>query len=222
MFKKESEMIPVLRRQLSEKYRTNYCINEFDSGNGIADLVFAQGVDFNAQNQRILNYELIYLMIKHLNRKNRLVERKKFFENSTSSRKHILNLLSSLIELGIIEKTDDGNFIVRSKYSPPVKKIISIEAKLYDWKGGFYQALRYKAYSHKSYLAISEDFLHRVDIDLLKNHGIGLISVSPERVRFVLNVKGEAPNNKVAHAYLAQKIAHSCSVIGLAGLTQIQ
>lgn len=211
MFRFEKEMIPVLTKKLSEKYQTEFCINEFDSGNGIADLVFALGIHSRPKNDFILNYQLIYLILKYFNRKNKIVQIEKIFENTSFSKKEISKLTEILIGLGIVESIDKYKFIVKNKYHPPVRKIISIEAKLHDWKGGLYQALRYKTYSHKSYLAISEEFIHRVNIELLKEHNIGLISVSPRAVRFVLDVKNEKPNSKIAHAYLAQKIAYSCN-----------
>jgi hypothetical protein len=40
MFRFEKEMIPVLIENLSVLYHTNYFLSEFNSGNGVADLVF--------------------------------------------------------------------------------------------------------------------------------------------------------------------------------------
>lgn len=208
MFKLEKDMIPVLERQLSEKYQTEFYINEFDSGNGIADLVFAKGISVDFDKNTFMDYELIYVIINYLNRKNEVVEIEKFYKNIFLSKKQVLKLIDLLVEMDILEKINDNIFIVRSKYSPPVKEIISIEAKLCDWKNGFYQALRYKAYSHKSYLAISNEFVHKVDINLLKKHNIGLIAVDRKEVRFIFEAKNEIPNSRIAHAYLAQKIAY--------------
>jgi hypothetical protein len=207
MFKFEKDMIPVLKKCLSEKYQTAYFIDEFNSGNGIADLVFTTE-KINNNKRYILDYELIHIVFKYFNRKNKKIEVKKLFKDTFLTKKQTYGLIKYLLENDILEPIDKENFYVKKKYSPPIKKIISIEAKLFDWKGGFYQALRYKAYSHKSYLAISEEFAHRVDRDLLKEHNIGLIIVSPEKIDFSINIINEKPSNIVAHAYLSEKMAN--------------
>lgn len=212
MFKLEKEMIPVLKKHLSEKYQTEYFINEFDSGNGIADLVFTTE-KLNNNQKELLDYELIYIILKYLNRKNKKIEVKKLFEDTFLTKKQTYRLINYLLENGVLEFIDEENYYIKQKYSPPIKKIISIEAKLFDWKGGFYQALRYKSYSHKSYLAISEKFAHRVDRNLLKEHNIGLIIVSPEKINFSIKIINEEPSNSVAYAYLSQKLAYSLSLI---------
>ena len=208
MFKFEKEMIPVLRKCLSEKYQTEYFIDEFNSGNGIADLVFTTD-DIDSNKNYLLDYELIYIVFKYFNRKNKRIEVKKLFNDTFLTKKQVYNLIHYLLENNVLESIDEGNFYIKQKYSPPIKKIISIEAKLFDWKGGFYQALRYKAYSHKSYLAISKEFAHRVDRDLLNKHNIGLIIVSPEKVDISIKAIKEEPSNAIAHAYLAEKMAYS-------------
>lgn len=205
MFKFEKDMIPVLKKCLSEKYQTEYFIDEFDSGNGIADLVFTTEKPNNKK--YLLDYELIHIVFKYFNRKNKKIEVRKLFQDTFLTKKQAYSLINYLLENDIIEAIDEENFYVKKIYSPPIKKIISIEAKLCDWKGGFYQALRYKAYSHKSYLAISEEFAHRVDRNLLKEHNIGLIIVSPEKINFSIKIINEKPSNTVAHAYLSEKMA---------------
>ena len=208
MFKFEKEMIPVLRKCLSEKYQTKYFIDEFNSGNGIADLVFTTEEIDNSKNY-LLDYELIYIIFKYFNRKNKKIEVEKLFKDTFLTKQQSYNLINYLLDNDVLESIDEENFYIKKKYSPPIKKIISIEAKLFDWKGGFHQALRYKAYSHKSYLAISEEFAHRVDRDLLKEHNIGLIIVSPEKVDISIKIINEEPSNSIAHAYLSEKMAYS-------------
>ena len=208
MFKFEKEMIPVLKKHLSEKYKTGYFIDEFNSGNGIADLVFTTE-EVNNNQKYLLDYELMYIVFKYFNRKNKKIEVKKLFKDTFLTKKQAYNLINILLENDVIESLSDEEFFIKRKYSPPIEKIISIEAKLFDWKGGFYQALRYKAYSHKSYLAISKEFAHRVDRNLLEEHNVGLIIVSPEKIDISIKVINEKPSNSIAHAYLSEKMAHT-------------
>ncbi len=212
MFRYEKEMIPVLREHLSEKYKTENFIEEFNSGNGIADLVFT--IEKIKDNQKhLLDYELIYIVFKYLNRKNKKIEARKLFTETFLTKKQVENLICYLLENNILKSIDKENFYVKKKYTPPIKKIISIEAKLYNWKKGFYQALRYKAYSHKSYLAISEEFAHRVDKNLLTKHNIGLITVSPEKIDFPVKNKDTVPLYPVAQAYLSESMASVLSTV---------
>ena len=54
---------------------------------------------------------------------------------------------------------------------------VAVEAKISDWKNGLVQAQRYLLFSDYSYLALPEKNIKFVDIDLLKEGGIGLLSV---------------------------------------------
>ena len=68
--------------------------------------------------------------------------------------------------MGILEALSDETYVVREKYAFSCKENIFHRSKITRLEKRFYQALRYKAYSHKSYLAISEEFAHRVDLEL--------------------------------------------------------
>ncbi len=206
MFRYEKEMIPILREHLSKKYQIKYFINEFNSGNGIADLVFTTK-DVNKYSKTIFDYDLIEIILANLNRKNKKINILKFNKNTYISAKQSKILLEFLIENGNLERIDENVLIVKEKYSAPTKNIISIEAKLSDWKNGLYQAMRYRTYSNKSYLALSEKFIHRVDLNLLKDNGIGLMSVSPNQVNIIIKATTKQPTNQVAYTYLSEKFA---------------
>ena len=203
MFRFEKEMIPILKKELSSKYDAQYFVDEFDCGNGIADLVYTTRM--REKKDLILGYELIYLVLTYLNRKNKKIQVKSFYKDTFLTKKKARSLLQFLLDGGNIEKLDDDNFIVKEKYCSPVKDIISIEAKLYDWRSGLFQALRYKPYSNKCYLAVSQEFSHRVDVNILRENNIGLMTVAPDKVDIVMTPKKENPSNMVAHMYLAEK-----------------
>jgi len=56
-------------------------------------------------------------------------------------------------------------------------EIQAIEVKISNWKIGYRQAFSRLFYVDRSYLAISREHLNNVDCEILKKHGIGLISV---------------------------------------------
>ena len=67
-----------------------------------------------------------------------------------------------------MEKTyiteNNNKFIVQKrKLNAAVENIIAIEAKLSDWKNGFYQALRYRYFANQSYLAIKNVYIKNID-----------------------------------------------------------
>lgn len=56
-------------------------------------------------------------------------------------------------------------------------EILAIEAKISNWKIGFRQAFSRLFYVDRSYIAICREYINKVDCEILKKHGIGLISV---------------------------------------------
>lgn len=61
-----------------------------------------------------------------------------------------------------------------------IKQSVAIEAKVRDWRKGLKQAMRYKAFADKSYLAVYESFINAPleNIEVFKALNIGLIGVS--------------------------------------------
>jgi len=56
-------------------------------------------------------------------------------------------------------------------------ELIAVEAKLNDWKRVLSQAFTRLFYVDKSYIAVPENTVNKIDIEILKRDGIGLISV---------------------------------------------
>lgn len=210
MFKAERDMIPVIKNFLSKQYNTANFVDEFDSGNGIADLVLATD-DINGTVDYLLDYELVNIILKHFQSRKSKISIDELYSSIQISKPKRKELDTYLVHRKIAE-VDERSYNILQKYRPPIKKIISIEAKLSDWKGGFYQALRYKIFSHESYLAISAEFAHRVDKELLKLHNIGLIITYPDKAVIAMKAKREKPSSILANAYLSEKLAYTLSL----------
>lgn len=208
MFKLEKEMIPILKKYLSCIYGIDYFVDEFNSWMGIADLVFTSE-KIEKKRKFLLDYELTYIIQKYINRKGKVISLEYLCKHTGISKKKAKILIEFLLDSHVLENINKSDYLVVWKYSPPIKKMISIEAKLSDWKGWMYQAIRYKTYSHRSYLAISEEYAHRVDLEMLKENNIWLICVSPSSLKFKLRVNDELPKNPVAYSYLSEKMAHT-------------
>jgi hypothetical protein len=202
MFRYESEMIPVLVEKISKVFNTKYITTEFSTGNGVADLVFTTAM--NNENLFFNDYGMVALFV-NLFQQNKILNAELLYK-STYNKIRLKNLLNCLEGSDFIAY--DGDSIIRNrKYKAHTQNLFSVEAKLKDWKSGVYQALRYKFYSHKSYLAYPEQYIHRVDLNLLKEHNIGLIAVEQDCIHFVYNPKTELPLDIPSYYFLSEMFA---------------
>jgi hypothetical protein len=202
MFRYEKDMIPVLREHLTQVYKTDFFLEEFSSGLGIADLVFTtKKIDVR---DTLVDYESMFYIINYFNIINIKINPAELIATHNLKKDKFSKVIRFLTELNFIVRYNDGNFIVKQCFTPCLQNIYSIEAKLEDWKKGFYQALRYRQYSQKCFLAISKEYAHRVDTELLKTNNVGLISVSPTSIEIVINPSYQEPTNKTAFYFLSE------------------
>ncbi len=61
------------------------------------------------------------------------------------------------------------------KYEYP--ELIAIEVKIRDWKRALKQSFKRLFYVDKCYIALSKEYVERVDVSKVSKYGIGLISV---------------------------------------------
>ena len=203
MFKQEKDMIPVLRDKLSVIYNTNYFIEEFRSGNGIVDLAFTTNYKNNRNGLENFDFETIYFISNLLNRKNKKITQETLFFKTSLPKKRIEYLLKSLVEQDYLAKKNE-HYTVEQTYNSILADLISVEAKIKDWKKGLHQALRYKYFSNLSFLAISEEYIHRVKLELLRNNEVGLISVSKNDIKIIYRPTKKSPANIISYNYLCE------------------
>ncbi len=204
MFRFENEMLPVIEQAFYQKFDNAKFIREFNSGNGISDLTVATPND-EKPSVSINNYSEMYYLINFLNRKGKVIHPEKLVSNKNLNSKTFLSLITKLLDGGYVSERE-GCYIVERLYKSPIKNIISIEAKLSKWKEGYYQALRYKCFSHKSYLAVSAKYIKNVDIDLFRQDNIGLISVMENDIKIIYNPKREIPKDTIAFYHLSESV----------------
>jgi len=203
MFYLEKEMIPILKKNLPILFGEVHTAEEFVSGVGRPDLVFGKIAQEMDRTLALPDYQAIHLLIRYLNKEGRTVHIDRILGLAILPKKRMLNILSSLTKLGFIEERNKG-YIFKKAYKPLVEDFVSIEAKLSNWKEGLYQAVRYQTFSDKSYLAISEDYLAKVDQKQLREYGVGLISVSAIDARLILHAKKNKPRDFVSRQYLSE------------------
>ncbi len=204
MFRYENEMIPVLEQELAKKYINSNIVREFNSGNGIADLAIT--IDGNDKpNITIGNYNEMYYLTNYFNRIGKRIYPDKLIKEKSLDKGTLSSVIDKLVQGDYVVRNNEY-FIVNKLYKPSVKRVFSIEAKLNKWKEGFYQALRYKCYSHKSFLALSSDKIKNVDIALFVSFGIGLISVFKEKIEFIENPPIQKPADLTTYYHLTEKL----------------
>ena len=201
MFRYEKEMIPVLKEFFKERFNQNLSVEELNTGIGIADIVFTKKI--NKRDYYFDNFELLYHTLTLINRKNKKISEIDFV--TRFSKKQIKSIIEKYLSMELIEEYNSEYYFVKNKLTPSITEFYAIEAKLKDWKSGLYQAIRYKNFAQKSFLALSSEYIHRVDKNLLIHNNIGLISVSIDKTRIIINPRKDTPNDEVAFFYLGEK-----------------
>lgn len=104
----------------------------------------------------------------------------------------------------------DGLLSLRATMRPTLRRLVAIEAKLTDWRGGLLQASRYHAFADQVYLAMPERAARRLvaeDSDVAEALGVGVISVgtvsrillaSPRRRPGEVGVRAWAEESEIA------------------------
>jgi len=200
VFRYEKDMTPVIKDFFKERFNQSLSVEELNTGIGIADIVFSKKI--NKREFYFNNFELLFHTLTLLNRKNKKISEFDFI--TRFSKKQIDSIIEKYISMELIEEFGSEYFYVKNKLTPTISEFYAIEAKLKDWKNGFYQAMRYKNFAQKSFLALSSDYIHRVDKQLFIDNKIGLISVSAEDTKIIITPKKSNPNDKIAFYYLGE------------------
>lgn len=101
-----------------------------------------------------------------------------------------------------IVKEVDGKFVLSSAFRIPELEVWSYEAKLHDWRRATYQALQYRAFSHRIFLVFPESSLTRIDekLQMLKKLNVGLIGVNGDgELTIHYSPKKQEPSSRRFH-----------------------
>jgi hypothetical protein len=175
----EKKLVSKLDKILKKEFGTNLSFHEFSAGYGIADLVFAANFSFSKRAMRrvpLTNFSTLNVFLN-------LDEYKTYsFTDVVAIFPHlreaeIKKQINFLIKNGYLKKISGNKFKknIGSKSLSPIKKIIAIEVKLSDHKGGLIQARRYQYFADESYLAILKEAQKNINVDEFNLHNIGLI-----------------------------------------------
>jgi len=155
----------------------------------------------------IVDYESMFYILNYFDIINVKFNSADFVATHNLKKDKFNKVIRFLTDLNFVVSLSGGYFMVKQCFTPCLQTLYSIEAKLEDWKKGYYQALRYRQYSQKCFLAISKEYVHRVDKELLKANNVGLISVSPSSIETIINPLYQEPTNKTAFFFLSECFA---------------
>lgn len=98
------------------------------------------------------------------------------------TRQTLKRSIDALLECELIEKLDDSGYVLGSGFRIPQIEICSFEFKLDNWRRAFQQAKRYRAFSHRVYVVMPEDRLHRIGEaeTFFRRFNVGLIGHSAD------------------------------------------
>lgn len=201
MFANEKELVNKLVLDLQERYGTHYIVRELRGGNNIADVVYAK--DINRDNIVFDEYFNAYYYFKGIYRHKRVnIEDVNISDQKINRR--FYHFLRELEELGYIKI--DGNIITSVKRIDAVtSNFIAVEAKLSDWKAGLEQAVRYKQYANEVYVAISSEYVSKVDRQQFKERNIGLMSVSSGKLKISIRARKQQVEKLDIQYYIADR-----------------
>ena len=156
--------------------------NEIRMGIGIPDISFNMG-----GNRRIKYVDDYYLFTvwEYINTKKKTTL-KEIGNQFLFSLEKVKKYVFQLVGMNLVAIKDEVVRVINNIKNARLGITVAVEAKLSDWKNGLVQAQRYLLFSDYSYLALPEKNIKFVDIGLLKEVGIGLLSIKNEILEEIL------------------------------------
>jgi hypothetical protein len=104
-----------------------------------------------------------------------------------------------LTELAVLQRRID-----LVAFSPVSNTLTAVEAKVKNWRIAFKQAIPCLLFADEVYIALPQEFSHRVDPDVLQRYGIGLIRINSSIETIIPPVK-----SPYRHAYYRKLVMNS-------------
>lgn len=129
---------------------------------------------------------------------------------SSHSKKHIEALLADL-ERQLIVKRRGNLYKLNNPWKAALKKVITIEVKVADWRKAISQAVRNRIFSHQSYIALPEQTALRVkELHHFPSLGVGLLSIDPQgSISRIISAQSGQPSTWHYYYKLAEYLARS-------------
>lgn len=192
--------------------RDPYHIREFETLNGIPDLVLISGSklqlfkDFEKKYARISSTSGTARVLTFLNKKSFITQDNLVHLTGLSS-SYLHKILRDLSHIGAIESREGKEYRIESSFEIPSPRIISIEFKLDNWHKALVQATRHSAFASRSYVimpAAKHQLLKKnVRHFMVFGVSVGTFDVDSGDFRMIWkspsNYGGKAPRSKVSY-----------------------
>jgi len=177
---RESDLVDKITIYL-ERYHIRYS-KEVRMGIGIPDIVINLGAPKSIT--RITDYYI--LLLAEYVKQEKKIALTKAIEYFSFDQARFQNIINQAIEKRILAIRNGFVYCDKKVFNLNLGKAIAIEAKMKNWKDGLLQAQRYLLFANYSYLALPENKVQNVDLELLREKGIGLLSVTENGLKEVL------------------------------------
>jgi len=171
-----------LKYDIGSSRSTYFLMEEFNSHCGIADIVLGTYLPLEVQEftRKGIHWNWvrpIYDLIE-----NQEIDMNGFIETYGISKSTASARFREYSEAGFLKEVSKGQYRVVREYKLITDTIISIEAKIKNWKRALQQAIRYKRFSNKSYVLLDRKYISSAlkNIHIFQERNVGLLSMENE------------------------------------------
>ncbi len=188
MFESEAALISAFKKSSTEVFlkqilpgpiRRYALIEEFDSCNGVADVVLAVFRPYVRLDKTRLPINHSWLSPLANLPEDKVISLDEYVALYGISSRTARKQLDCYIKSSFVEESEKDTFRVTKSYTPFVETTVAIEAKLRDWKKALHQAYRYKRFANFSFVLLPATNASRAiqNLNLFKQYGIGLVTL---------------------------------------------
>lgn len=116
------------------------------------------------------------------------------------SRETVRYWLSRMADADLVRQIPGDGFVLGAKSNLPECEIWCFEGKLKDWKRALYQATRYRAFAHRSFVVMPSDHTRPAErqLDRFRLARIGLLAIDDGgRLRTITKPRSKQPRSLV-------------------------
>jgi len=179
--------------------------NESRMGIGIPDISFNIGA-----NNRLtpINDYFILLIMEFISKKN-IVSFKKIKDEFQLPFEKIKKYIKTLEKLSLVRINNESVQAIKNVFLTKLGTTFSVEVKIKNWREAYLQAKRYLCFSDYSYIALPDKYIDNVISDDFKESGIGILSISKDKVEEILPAKKSKMCELILKYIITSKIIES-------------
>jgi hypothetical protein len=163
----------------NSKTSRTFLIQEFDSLNGVADLVLGTYLPRTITKTARCPIDINWVTPLASLSSGDTVSVDEFMTVYTVTKSTASKILRDYTKAGFLQLIGDKKYKVIKSYAPILDNVISIEAKLKNWQRALKQAYRYKRFSNFTFVLLEEKHSSPAikNLELFEKMGVGLITM---------------------------------------------